>query len=108
MKNKFIKLCFAFLAATFLISPLTVFAATYPGDTFKVTLACGNIEGSINFAANNATITGGTGNWCDRGKSYTITAKAGSAGTATITIKAEYLCLKNKTIQIYLKNNTLH
>lgn len=86
MKNKFIKLCSAFLAATFLISPLTVFAATYPGDSFSVTLACGNIEGSINFAANNATITGGTGNWCDRGKSYTITAKAGSAGTATISM----------------------
>lgn len=84
MKNKLIKLCCSFLVATFMISPLTVFAATYPGDTFKVTLACGNIEGSIKFTASNATITGGTGNWCDRGKSYTISAKASAVGSATI------------------------
>lgn len=86
MKNKFIKLCSTFLVATFLISPLAVFAAIYPGDTFSVTLACGNIEGSVNFTATNATITDGTGNWCDRDKTYTVTAKAGSAGSATISM----------------------
>lgn len=86
MKNKFIKLCSTFLVATFLISPLTVFATTYAGDSFSVTLACGNIEGAVNFSASNATITGGTGDWCDRGKSYTVTAKATAAGTATISM----------------------
>lgn len=88
MKNKFIKSIMMIFTLFILISYIPVQAANVaPGGSFSVTLACGSIEGSVRFDASNATITGGTGDsWCDRNKTFTITATAGSQGTATISM----------------------
>jgi len=86
MKKKIIKLISSFLIACLCITNQSVYAAIYPGNTFSVTLACKNVEGSIQFKASNATILSGTGNWCDRGKSFTLSVKAGSEGEATISL----------------------
>lgn len=69
----------------FLLTTLTIKAASVaPGATFTATATCGNIEGSVKVTTSNATLISGD-NWCDRGKTLTAKAKAGSAGTATIT-----------------------
>lgn len=86
MKRKLLKLCSTLLVSSMLIGNMAVFAAIYPGDSYSVNLACGNVEGSVTFTASNATITSGTGNWCDRGKSFTVSVKAGSVGSASISL----------------------
>lgn len=69
----------------FLLTALTIKAASVaPGGTFTATATCGNIEGSVKVVTSNASLISGD-NWCDRGKTLTATAKAGSVGTATIT-----------------------
>lgn len=69
----------------FLLTTLTIKAASVaPGATFTATATCGNIEGSVKVTTSNATLISGD-NWCDRGKTLSAKAKAGSSGTATIT-----------------------
>ncbi len=86
MNRKIFRVLTSLLITCMCLSNQLIYAATYPGDSFTVTLACKSVEGSIKFNASNATITGGTGNWCDRGKSFTVTAKATAAGSATISL----------------------
>ena len=86
MNKKILRILTSLLITCMCLSNQLIYAATYPGDSFTVTLACKSVEGSIKFNASNATITGGTGNWCDRGKSFTVTAKATAAGSATISL----------------------
>lgn len=69
----------------FLLTAITIKAASVaPGATFTATATCGNIEGSVRATASNATLIS-SDNWCDRGKTLTAKAKAGSSGTASIT-----------------------
>lgn len=56
-----------------------------PGDGFRVNVSCGDVEGSVQAVGNNATVTS-AGNWCNRGAVVEVTATAGSAGTATVSI----------------------
>lgn len=69
-----------------LLEPIYVLA-TAPGESFTVTVSCGNMEGSVSAQASNATITD-AGNWCERGRSVSATATAGGAGSASITFVA--------------------
>ena len=80
------KLCIGGVA-TFLILELIPIKASSvaPGEGFSVSVSCGNVEGTVNASANNATITS-AGNWCERGGVIEVSAVAGGAGTATITI----------------------
>lgn len=87
MKKSINKIVLILIAIVMLLQNTAVFAASVaPGGSFTVTLACGNIEGSVRFSAENATITGGTGDWCDRNKTFTISAKAGSQGNAFVSM----------------------
>ena len=89
MKNKFVKFCMSVLTILLLMTPITVFALVYPGDSFTVTLTCGYVEGTVSYDASNATITGGQGDYfCERNETVTLTAKATSVGTATISMLA--------------------
>lgn len=80
------KLCIGGVA-TFLILELIPIKASSvaPGEGFSVSVSCGNVEGTVNASANNATITS-AGNWCERGDVIEVSAVAGGAGIATITI----------------------
>lgn len=80
------KLCIGGVA-TFLILELIPIKASSvaPGEGFSVSVSCGNVEGTVNASANNATITS-AGNWCERGGVIEVSAVAGGAGIATITI----------------------
>ena len=62
MNKKILKVFASFLITCMCLSNQLIYAATYTGDSFTVTLACKTIEGSVEFKATNATITGGTGN----------------------------------------------
>lgn len=84
MEKRLNQLCVVSIGL-FLLTTLTIKAVSVaPGKTFTATATCGNIEGSVKVTASNATVISGD-NWCDRGKTLTATAKAGSAGTATIS-----------------------
>lgn len=72
-------------ALTLSVIPLHA-SSVAPGGSFSVTMACGNVEGKVTATGSNATVTGMDANWCDRGKSITVSAVAGSAGTATISL----------------------
>ena len=80
------KLCIGGVA-TFLILELIPIKASSvaPGEGFSVSVSCGNVEGTVNASANNATLTS-AGNWCERGGVIEVSAVAGGAGIATITI----------------------
>lgn len=69
-----------------LLEPIHVLA-TAPGESFTVSVSCGNMEGSVTAQASNATITDAA-NWCERGRTVSATATAGGAGTASITFVA--------------------
>lgn len=60
-------------------------ASVAPGGSFTVSISCGNVEGTVNATGDNASISS-AGSWCDRGASVEVTAVAGSAGTATISL----------------------
>lgn len=83
MRQKFIKIGLGMVLSVPLIFPI-ITMATAPGESFTVTASCGNIEGSVNAVAENATITSAS-NWCDRGTTLTATATAGSVGTASVS-----------------------
>lgn len=84
MKNK-IKRSLRIALVLTLFAPLVSHAETVaPGDEFTVTVGCGTIEGSVRASANNATIIS-SDNWCNRDRSVSASAVAGSAGTASIT-----------------------
>ncbi len=84
MKKRLNQLCIVSMGL-FLFTALTTKAVSVaPGDTFTATAACGNIEGSVNVSASNASLISND-NWCDRGKTLTATAKAGGVGTAAVT-----------------------
>lgn len=86
MKKTKLKLGISAISSLFIVSYLPIMAdSVSPGDTFNVNIACGDVEGSVQAQANNASISS-AGNWCERGKSVPVTAIAGSAGTATISI----------------------
>lgn len=68
------------------ISIVPIWAAVKPGAQFSVSLTCGNIEGSVRATGSNANVVSLSSNWCDRGNSITVTARAGSSGTATISL----------------------
>lgn len=72
-------------ALTLNIIPLHA-SSVAPGESFSVTMACGNVEGEVTATGSNATVTGMNTNWCDRGNSVTVSGVAGSAGTATISL----------------------
>lgn len=84
MEKRLNQLCIVSMGLL-LLTTLTIKAVSVaPGDTFTATATCGNIEGSVNVTASNATLIS-KDNWCDRGKTLSASAKAGAAGTATIT-----------------------
>lgn len=86
MKKTKLKLGICAISSLFIVSYLPIMAdSVSPGDTFNVNIACGDVEGSVQAQASNASISS-AGNWCERGKSVPVTAVAGSAGTATISI----------------------
>lgn len=65
-----------------LLMPVYTFAEA-PGARFTATASCGNLEGSVTAESSNATIISAD-NWCDRGKTLSATAQAGSVGTASV------------------------
>lgn len=69
-----------------LLEPIHVLA-TAPGESFTVSVSCGNMEGEVSAKGTNATVTD-SANWCERGRTVSATATAGGAGTATITFEA--------------------
>lgn len=84
MKKRLYQFCFILLGIL-LSCPLTIKAVSVePGGTFTASAICGNIEGSVQIYTDNATLVSGD-NWCDRGKTLHATAKATSAGTASVT-----------------------
>lgn len=60
-------------------------ASVSPGGSFTVAISCGNVEGTVRASGVNASVSS-AGNWCDRGNSVKVTAVAGSAGSATISL----------------------
>lgn len=83
LKNKSCVALAAVCAFTF-FSAVTVHAIA-PGGTFSVNIACGNIQGSVSVRGSNASIIN-AGNWCEQGQSISVTASAGGAGTATVSV----------------------
>lgn len=80
------KIVWTSMAALVTMSMLSISASSVaPGQGFTVTISCGNVEGTVSAVGNNATVTG-SGNWCDRGKSVTVSATAGGAGTASVSL----------------------
>lgn len=65
-----------------LLIPIETIAEA-PGERFTVTASCGNLEGSVTVRSSNATIISAD-NWCDRGRTVSATAQAGSVGTASV------------------------
>ena len=81
---KKIKLISSLLLCSILCNPFVLKAAVKPGESFTASANCGVYEGSVSVSASNATITS-AGNWCERGKSVSATAVAGSVGTASVS-----------------------
>lgn len=66
-------------------------ASVAPGQSFSATLSCGVNEGTVSVSGSNATVTSG-GSWCDRNSSVSVTATAGSEGTASVSLVAGSDC----------------
>lgn len=58
--------------------------AVSPSSTFSGSAACGVYEGPVSVQGSNATIIS-SDSFCDRGRSVSATARAGSVGSASIT-----------------------
>lgn len=68
-----------------MVSATDVVKALAPGETFSVSLACGDTEGVVAVIASNGTIQSG-GNWCDRNTSITSSVVVGGEGTVTVQL----------------------
>ena len=79
------------IAFSMILNMVPLYAnAVAPGEGFQVTMACGNIEGSVSATGSNATVTGMSTNWCNRGESITVSAVAGSAGNAIFMLCIDF------------------
>lgn len=76
-------------------------AGVSPGGSFSATLSCGFYEGTVSVSANNASVTSvSNSSFCDRGKSITATASAGSVGSASISFVSSDIINTNTMTEI--------
>lgn len=78
--------CLLFLGVT--LGEIVNIKALTPGGTYTVSLGCGVNEGQVGVSVSNGSLVSASTNWCDRGGSVTVTARAGSAGTSTVVLYA--------------------
>lgn len=77
-----ISITFCMLLSTQMVKALSVMT----GQSFTVSVACGDVEGSIRASGANAAVNDYSPAFCDRGKSIQVTATAKNVGSATISI----------------------
>ena len=89
MRNNKKRFVFSALALSLMIGVVSVQGATVtPGGTINTSLSCGVMTGKVNVTATNATVLS-SGNWCEKGKSISVSVKAGNSGNATINLIGE-------------------
>lgn len=73
MKRKRIRYSVAVVCSLLLVQNQRILAlAVQPNQTIDVSLACGDVEGSIDVKGSNASIVSFSPNFCDRGKSIEV------------------------------------